>query len=60
MVFILLFMWAPDYFNTMFGPPIVAHFAGYDIPMGVLMLAGAVTLQLIGAYMIFKIISVKV
>jgi tight adherence protein B len=59
-VFILLFMWAPDYFNTMFGPPIVAHFAGYDIPMGVLMLTGAVCWQLIGAYMIFKIISVKV
>ena len=59
-VFILLFMWAPDYFNTMFGPPIVAHFASYDIPMGVLMLAGAVAWQLIGAYMIFKIISVKV
>jgi len=59
-VFILLFMWAPDYFNTMFGPPIVAHFASYDIPMGVLMLVGAVCWQLIGAYMIFKIISVKV
>jgi tight adherence protein B len=59
-VFVLLFMWAPDYFNTMFGPPIVAHFSHYDIPMGVVMLVGAVTWQLIGAYMIFKIISVKV
>ncbi|HUJ71512.1 MAG TPA: type II secretion system F family protein [Verrucomicrobiae bacterium] len=59
-VFILLFMWAPDYFNTMFGPPIVFHFVGHDVPMGVCMLVGAVCWQLIGAYMIFKIISVKV
>jgi tight adherence protein B len=58
-VFILLFMWAPDYFNSMFGPPLVpvGHFT---IPMGVLMMVGAVVWQLIGAYMILKIVSVKV
>jgi tight adherence protein B len=58
-VFILLFMWAPDYFNTMFGPPLVpiGHFA---VPMGILMMVGAVIWQLIGAYMILKIVSVKV
>lgn len=59
-VFLILFMRAPDYFNTMFGPPILGHVAGYALPMGVLMLIGAVVWQLIGAYMIFKIISVKV
>lgn len=59
-VFLILFMRAPDYFNAMFGPPILGHVAGYDLPMGVLMLVGAVSWQLIGAYMIFKIISVKV
>jgi tight adherence protein B len=59
-VFLLLLMWAPDYFAIMFGPPIVGHIMGHDVPMGLLMLVGAVGWQLIGAYMIFKIISVKV
>jgi tight adherence protein B len=59
-VFLILIMSAPDYFSSMFGPPIWAHFLGYDVPMGVLMLVGAVGWQLIGAYMIFKIVSVKV
>jgi tight adherence protein B len=59
-VFLILIMSAPDYFSTMFGPPIMGNYLGYDIPMGVLLLAGAVGWQLIGAYMIFKIVSVKV
>jgi tight adherence protein B len=59
-VFMILIMSAPDYFSVMFGPPIMGHYLGYDVPMGVLMLAGAVGWQLIGAYMIFKIVSVKV
>ena len=59
-VFLILFMRAPDYFSTMFGPPILGHIGGYDLPMGVMMLIGAVTWQLIGGYMIYKIISVKV
>ena len=59
-VFLILILSAPDYFATMFGPPIMGHYLGYDIPMGVLLLAAAVGWQLIGAYMIFKIVSVKV
>jgi Flp pilus assembly protein TadB len=59
-VFLILILSAPDYFSVMFGPPIMGHFLGYDIPMGVLMMVGAVTWQLIGAYMIYKIVSVKV
>ena len=59
-VFMILILSAPDYFSVMFGPPIMGHYLGYDIPMGVLLLAGAVGWQLIGAYMIFKIVSVKV
>jgi tight adherence protein B len=58
-VFMLLLMWAPDYFNTLLGPPL-KHIGHWDVPMGVLMLVGAVGWQLIGFYMIFKIISVKV
>jgi tight adherence protein B len=58
-VFLILILSAPDYFSIMFGPP-VQNIAGHDVPMGVLMLAGAIGWQLIGAYMIYKIVSVKV
>jgi tight adherence protein B len=59
-VFLILIMSAPDYFSIMFGPPIWTHFLGYDISMGVVMMAAAVGWQLIGFYMIYKIVSVKV
>ncbi len=59
-VFLILIMSAPDYFGVMFGPPIWGHIANYDVPMGVVMLAAAIGWQLIGAYMIYKIVSVKV
>jgi len=59
-VFLILIMSAPDYFSTMFGPPILFHFMGKDVPMGVAMMAAAVGWQLIGFYMIYKIVSVKV
>jgi tight adherence protein B len=55
-----LLVCAPDYFRTMFGPPIVGHIASYNVPLGVLMLVGALCWQLIGGYMILKIVSVKV
>jgi tight adherence protein B len=58
-VFLILILTAPDYFSVMFGPP-TQNIVGYDIPMGVLLMVGAVIWQLIGAYMIFKIVSVKV
>lgn len=58
-VFLILILTAPDYFSVMFGPP-TQNIVGYDIPMGVLLMIGAVIWQLIGAYMIFKIVSVKV
>jgi tight adherence protein B len=58
-VFLILILSAPDYFGVMFGPP-TQNIAGYDIPMGVLMMAGAIIWQLIGAYLIYKVVSVKV
>jgi tight adherence protein B len=58
-VFLLLIMSAPDYFSIMFEPP-TFKLIGYDIPMGVGMMAAAVGWQLIGFYMIYKIVSVKV
>jgi len=57
---LFLYMYAPEYFSAMFGPPIVGHIAGHSIPAGVVCLVGAVCWQLIGAYMILKIISIKV
>ena len=42
------------------GPSLCRAIRAAHLPMGVLMLTGAVCWQLIGAYMIFKIISVKV
>ena len=59
-VFLILIMSAPDYFSTMFGPPILFHFMGKDVAMGVAMMAAAVGWQFIGFYMIYKIVSVKV
>ena len=59
-VFLFLLLRAPDYFSPMFGPPIMGHFGKYDISAGVLMLAGALSMQLIGAYIIHRIISIEV
>lgn len=57
---LFLYMAAPDYFSVMLGPPIAGHLGKYDISWGVVMLAGAVCLQLIGFYVIHKVISIKV
>jgi tight adherence protein B len=57
---IFLVMAAPDYFNAMLGPPIAGHFMNHDIPWGIVLLLAAFCWQLIGAYMIYKIISIKV
>jgi tight adherence protein B len=57
---VFLVMAAPDYFSTMLGPPIACHIGGHDIPAGLLLIFGALCWQLIGAYMILRIISIKV
>jgi len=58
-VAVILVMTAPDYFSSMVGPP-MKNIAGYNVPMGVLMMTGAVGWQFIGFYMIYKIVSMKV
>lgn len=58
-VAILIWMSSPDYFNVMFGPPYYI-ILGWDVPMGVVLFAAAIFWQAIGAYMIWKIISIKV
>jgi len=57
---LFLVMAAPDYFSVMLGPPIAGHLGKFDISWGVVMLAAAVFWQLLGAYLIQKIISIKV
>jgi tight adherence protein B len=56
----ILLLYAPDYFGSMFGPPIWGHVMGYNVPLGVVLLAAGVCLQIIGAYVIYKVISIKV
>jgi tight adherence protein B len=60
-VALFLFFWLrmPDYFNPMFDPPSLP-LAGLNVPYGVLTLAGAVLMQLFGAYIIYRIINIKV
>jgi len=60
-VFLFLFflLKSPDYFAPMIGPP-AFHFGGFDIPYGIIMLAGAFLWQLLGGYIIYRIIQIKV
>lgn len=61
-VFLAVGLWfvAPDYFRPMFGPPVVHVAAGVDVAWGVILLAGALCWQLVGLYLIFKIVNIKV
>lgn len=56
----ILTLYAPDYFGSMLGPPIVGQLFGHNLPMGVVLLFIGLCLQLIGAYVIYKVISIKV
>lgn len=56
----ILMLYAPDYFSSMFGPPIWGHVMGHNVPLGVILLAAGVCLQLMGAYVIYKVINIKV
>jgi uncharacterized integral membrane protein len=50
----------PDYFKIMFEPPMVSFFGGFELPLGAVILLAALTLQLIGGFVIYKIISIKI
>ena len=56
----ILLLYAPDYFGSMFGPPMMGHLFGHDLPMGVVLLFVGLCLQLVGAFVIYKVISIKV
>ncbi len=54
------FLKAPDYYAPLFGPPIAMHFLNFDLTWGVVMLVAAFIWQLLGAYLIYRIIDIKV
>lgn len=56
---ILIFMWSPEYFAVLWGDPKLEIF-GTQVAYGVLLLVGGLFWQMIGAYLIYKIISIKV
>ena len=58
-LFLFFLVKMPDYFEPLFGPPIIGM-GGLNLPAGVMLLLGAFVLQLVGAYLIFKIINIRV
>ena len=58
-LFLFLFLRSPSYFKIMIEDPRIA-FLGMNVPLGVMMAVGAIIWQLIGGYIIHKIISIKV
>ncbi len=57
-VFLVIYMKNKDYFAVLFTDPKMEMF-GYPIPYGILMLTGAAFWQMIGGYLIYKIVSIK-
>ncbi len=57
---IILWLLTPDYFRPMFGPPMVHIVGSLNIPFGALLLLGAFSWQLLGGYLIYRIINIKV
>jgi tight adherence protein B len=57
----LFFMFnTPDYFTPMFGPPTKEILPHVELPVGVIMLLGAFVWQLLGGYIIYRVIDIKV
>jgi len=61
-VFLFLFflLKSPDYFEPMIGPPSMHIGGGLEVPYGVLLLAAAFLWQVLGGYIIYRIIQIKV
>lgn len=58
-LFSVFLIYAPFYFEPMFGPPTVA-FGALNVPVGVVLLLAALGWQCLGGYLIYKIIDIKV
>ena len=59
-LFMYFLLQTPDYFNPMFGPPLIPITAGWSVPAGVLLLCGAFGWQVLGGYFIYRIINIRV
>jgi tight adherence protein B len=61
-VFLFLFFMlnTPDYFTPMFSPPLMTVLPGLELPVGVVLLLGAMFWQILGGYFIYKIVNIKV
>jgi tight adherence protein B len=59
-VFFMIWLRSPAYFAVMLGDPRIGLLGGLQVPLGVLLMVGALFWQLLGAYLIFKIIAIKV
>ncbi len=59
-VFFAIFLQNPSYFDVMIGPPKFGLFSGLEIPLGILLMGGAVMLQIIGGIVIYRIVSIKI
>lgn len=59
-VFSFIFMSSPSYFEVMLGPPRISLIGGLSLPAGILIGLLALLLEVFGAYVIFKIVSIKV
>lgn len=58
-IFFFLLLKAPDYYAIMFDEP-RWNILGLMVPLGVLLLVGAVIWQIIGGYLIYRTVSIKV
>ena len=59
-VFFAIFLQNPSYFDVMIGPPKFGFFGGFQVPLGVLLMCGAVVLQVIGGIVIYRLVSIKI
>jgi tight adherence protein B len=57
---LFIFLFSPGYYDVILGPPVYTQIGGLDITLGVIMGMLAFGLQILGAYLIFKIVSIKV
>lgn len=60
-VFLVIFFFSSrEYFEPMWGPPVAMQMGNFDLTWGMVVLAAAVGLQLMGFYIIHRIVTIKV
>ena len=56
----ILLLYAPDYFAAMFGPPVLGQLGRLNVTVGEVLLAVGLSMQLIGFYIIYRVINIKI